>query len=108
MGDILDRQPAGGGLGFYTWATTQHPSKPFMLAEWGMYHRVKVPTDKSAAYAGVLPQLKSHPLVKAIVYFDTASDDEGDRDISVNSLPGSLTAFRTLAADPIFTVRIGS
>jgi hypothetical protein len=72
-----------------------------------MYHRTKVITDKSAAYATVLPELKAHPAVKAIVYFDTASDNEGDRDISVNSLPSSLAAFRTVAADPIFNVSIG-
>jgi len=107
MGDILDRQPTGGGLGWYDWAVRNHPGKPVMVAEWGMYHRTKVITDKSAAYATVLPELKAHPAVKAIVYFDTASDNEGDRDISVNSLPSSLAAFRTVAADPIFNVSIG-
>jgi beta-mannanase len=107
FGDLLDRQPTGGGLGFYDWAVRTHPAKPLMVAEWGMYHRVKYPTDKSAAFASVVPQLKAHPAVKAIVYFDTASDNEGDRDISVNSLPGSLAAFKIVAADPMFTVSIG-
>ncbi|WP_305784896.1 CBM96 family carbohydrate-binding protein [Symbioplanes lichenis] len=106
MGDILDRRPTGGGLGWYDWATTTHPAKPIMVAEWGMYHRRAVVTDKSAAFASVLPELKAHPKVKAIVYFDTASDDEGDRDISVNSSPASLAAFKQLAADPIFNVTL--
>jgi beta-mannanase len=107
FGDLLDRQPTGGGLGFYDWATRTHPGKPLMVAEWGMYHRVNYPTAKSAAFATVLPELKTHPGIKAIAYFDTASDNSGDRDISVNSLPSSLTAFRTVAANPIFNVRIG-
>jgi hypothetical protein len=107
LGDALDRGPTGGGLGWYDWAVQNHPGKPVMVAEWGMYHRVAVKTDKAAAYASVLPELTAHPQVKAIVYFDTASDDEGDRDISVNSLPSSLAAFRTLAADAVFTVAIG-
>jgi hypothetical protein len=107
FGDLLDRQPTGGGLGFYDWATRTHPNKPLMVAEWGMYHRVATKTDKSAAFASVLPVLKTHPGVKAIVYFDTASDNSGDRDISVNSLPSSLVAFKKVAADPIFNVQIG-
>jgi beta-mannanase len=107
MGDLLDREPTGGGLGWYDWAVQNHPAKPVMLAEWGMYHRTKVITDKSAAFATVIPELKAHPAVKAVVYFDTASDNEGDRDISVNSLPSSLAAFRAVAANPMFNVAIG-
>ena len=106
MGDILDRKPTGGGLGWYDWATTTHSTKPIMVAEWGMYHRRGVVTDKSAAFASVIPQLEAHPKVKAIVYFDTASDDEGDRDISVNSSAASLAAFKKVAADPIFNVKV--
>src|SRR5438128_2206064 len=94
MADILDRQPTGRGLGWYDWAVRNHPGKPIMVAEWGMYHRTKVVTDKSAAFDTVVPELKAHPAIKAVVYFDTAADDEGDRDISVNSLPSSLAAFK--------------
>ncbi|GAB1691930.1 hypothetical protein KRM28CT15_37330 [Krasilnikovia sp. M28-CT-15] len=106
FGDILDRQPTGGGQGFYDWSVTNHPSKPIMLAEWGMYHRVAYPTDKSAAFNTVLPELTTHPKVKAIVYFDTAADNEGDRNIAVDSTAGSLTAFKALAANKIFDVKI--
>ena len=106
MGDILDRKPSTGGLGWYDHMVQNHPAKPIMVAEWGMYHRTKVITDKSAAYNTVVPELKSHPKVKAIVYFDTASDDEGDRDISVNSTKASLATFKKVAADPIFHVTI--
>jgi hypothetical protein len=107
MSSLLDRQPTGGGLGFYDWAGTTHPTKPIMVAEWGMYHRINYVTDKSAAFDTVVAELKEHPKVKAVVYFDTARDDEGDRNISVNSTPQSLAAFRKVAADPMFKVDIG-
>jgi beta-mannanase len=106
MGDVLDRQPTGGGLGWYDWAVRNHPTKPLMVAEWGMYHRRAVVTDKAPAFASVIGELKAHPAVKAVVYFDTASDNEGDRDISVNSRASSLAAFRKVAADPMFNVTV--
>ena len=106
FGDLLDRQPTGGGAGFYDWAVRNHPSKPIMVAEWGMYHRVAHPTSKAAAYGTVLPELAAHPNVKAIVYFDTAKDDEGDRNIAVNSTADSLAAFKKIAASPIFDVEL--
>jgi glycosyl hydrolase family 26 len=107
MGDLLDRQPSGGGVGWYDWAVRNHPTKPIMVAEWGMYHRTKSIVDKAAAFNTVIPELKSHPAVKAVVYFDTKSDDEGDRDISVNSTPAGLAAFKKIAADPMFNVTLG-
>ncbi|MDY7083695.1 MAG: DNRLRE domain-containing protein [Actinomycetota bacterium] len=105
--DLLDRAPTGGGLGFYEWSTTKHAAKPIMVAEWGAYHRVNKVTDKSAMFNSVLPELAKRPAVKAIVYFDTKKDDEGDRDISINSTPAALAAFKKLAADPIFKVKLG-
>jgi beta-mannanase len=106
FGDLLDRRPTGGGLGWYDYMVRNHPAKPIMVAEWGMYHRTKVITDKAPAYRTVIPELTAHPRVKAIVYFDTASDDEGDRDISVNSTATGLTAFREVAAHPMFKVTL--
>ena len=79
-----------------------------MVAEWGMYHRVAYPTSKAAAFRTVLPELAKHPKVKAIVYFDTTQRRQGDRNIAVGSTPDSLTAFRAVAADPIFNVRLGN
>src|SRR3954470_3246826 len=56
FGDLLDRAPKGG-VGFYDWAVTQHPSKPVMAAEWGVYHRTSVTADKAPAFNSVLPEL---------------------------------------------------
>ncbi|GAA3953387.1 CBM96 family carbohydrate-binding protein [Actinoplanes auranticolor] len=106
FGDLLDRKPANGGLGWYDWATTKHASKPIMVAEWGVYHRVGKVTDKAAGFRSVLPELKKRPGIKAIVYFDTKRDDQGDRDISIDSTKTALSAFRTLAADKIFDVKL--
>ncbi|WP_344254677.1 glycoside hydrolase family 26 protein [Actinoplanes campanulatus] len=104
--DLLDRKPKNGGPGFYEWATTKHKNKPIMVAEWGGYHRIGKKTDKSAVYNSVIPELKKRPAIKAIVHFDTKADDQGNRDISINSTPGSLAAFKKLAANPIFNVKL--
>jgi beta-mannanase len=103
--DLLDRH-APGGEGFYRWATTKHPSKPMMVAEWGVYHRVGKVVSKAAAFNSVLPELAKRPAIKAIVYFDTKRDAFGDRDISIDSSAPSLSAFRRLAASPLFNVRL--
>ncbi|GID28267.1 glycoside hydrolase family 26 protein [Paractinoplanes brasiliensis] len=103
--DLLDRK-AKGGVGFYDWATRNHPSKPLMVAEWGAYHRIGKVVDKSKQFNSVLPELAKRPKVKAIVYFDTKKDAFGDRDISIDSAPSSLAAFRTLAASPTFNVQL--
>jgi beta-mannanase len=103
--DLLDRAGTNG-QGFYDWSTTKHAGKPIMIVEWGVYHRVGRVLDKSAAFNSVLPELKKRPAIKAISYFDTKRDDEGDRDISINSSRSSLAAFRALAASPIFDVTL--
>ncbi|WP_250034935.1 glycoside hydrolase family 26 protein [Paractinoplanes maris] len=103
--DLLDRK-AKGGEGFYSWATTKHASKPLMVAEWGAYHRIGKVVDKAKQFNSVLPELAKRPQVKAIVYFDTKKDMFGDRDISINSAPSSLDAFRKLAASPKFNVQL--
>ncbi|MBM2623063.1 DNRLRE domain-containing protein [Actinoplanes sp. LDG1-06] len=105
--DLLDRAPTGGGTNWYDWATTKHAAKPIMVAEWGAYHRVGKINDKSAVYNSVLPELAKRPAIKAIVYFDTKKDDEGDRDISIDSTPAALAAFKKLAADATFKVKLG-
>ena len=103
--DLLDRH-APKGEGFYDWSVRHHPSKPIMVAEWGAYHRIGTVVDKSAQFGSVLPELAKRPQIKAIVYFDTKKDLFGDRDISIDSVPSSLAAFRTLAANKLFTVKL--
>jgi glycosyl hydrolase family 26 len=106
FGDLLDRK-APNGPTFYDWATAKHAAKPLMIAEWGVYHRVGKAADKTDGFRSVLPELKKRPNIKAIVYFDTKKDDQGDRDISIDGSKANLAAFRTLAADKIFDVKLG-
>jgi hypothetical protein len=86
--------------GFYRWATTNHPGKPLMLAEWGVYGSA---AKKPAVFATVLPELHDFPALKAMVYFDTVKDQDG-RNIAINTSPASTAAFRTIAASPLFKV----
>ncbi|MFI5840636.1 DNRLRE domain-containing protein [Catenuloplanes sp. NPDC051500] len=105
--DLLDRGPVRGtNLGFYDWATTKHPGKPVMVAEWGVYQSLTRTADKGAVFDTVLAQLKARPAVKALVYFDTPADDAGDRNISVSSSASALAAFKKIAADPYFNVSL--
>jgi beta-mannanase len=103
--DLLDRK-APNGPAFYDWAVANHRSKPMMIAEWGAYNRIGHGVDKSDQFTSVLPELAKRPQIKAIVYFDTKKDNSGDRDISIDNLPSSLTSFKKLAASPLFDVKI--
>jgi hypothetical protein len=103
--DVLDRR-GNSGPGWYDWAVGAHPSKPIMVAEWGVYHRVSSTVDKSPGYNSVLPELAKRPGIKAMVYFDCLADDEGDRNISIASTKAGLDSFRKLAANPLFNVTL--
>jgi beta-mannanase len=104
--DLLDRKGTVSRMGFYDWALAKHPGKPMVVAEWGVYHRATKVTDKSPAFNSVLPELRKRPNVKAIVYFDCVVDATGDRNINISTTRPGLTAFRKLAADPIFNVTL--
>ena len=47
--------------GFYTWATTKHPSKPLMLAEWGGLYNPANPTGQADFFKSVSTQVASVP-----------------------------------------------
>ncbi|MDQ6686096.1 MAG: endoglucanase [Actinomycetota bacterium] len=59
--------------GFYTWATGAHPSKPLMLAEWGISQRF---TDAEVVRRLKQAQLalSTHPALKALIYWDAANN----------------------------------
>jgi beta-mannanase len=86
--------------GFYNWATSKHPTKPVMLAEWGVYGTA---ADKAAVFDTVLPELPRFPAIYAMVYFDTPKDQAG-RDIRINSTASSTAAFRKIAGSLLFRV----
>jgi hypothetical protein len=92
--------------GFYAWATTKHPGKPVMLAEWGVYENTAGDlTVKPQHFDTVLPSLARYPALKAIVAFDSPQTQSGG-DLRIDSSAAALTAFRKIAADPRFNVRV--
>jgi len=105
--DLMDRTTDAAKFpGFYTWATTKHPGKPVMLAEWGVYENTAGDlTVKPKHYDTVLPALAKYPALKAIVAFDSPSTQSGG-DLRIDSSPAALAAFKKIAADPRFNVRI--
>jgi hypothetical protein len=92
--------------GWYNWALTT--GKPIMVAEWAVYEcRTRCsPTEKAKIHAKVVEQMKAMPAIKAMVAFDTASDQQG-LDMRIDSTPQSLASFKKIATDPIFNVNIG-
>jgi hypothetical protein len=93
--------------GFYTWATTQHPTKPIIAAEWGVYDSsAKVfGKNKANVYNTVLNELASMPAIKGVVYFETAHDQSG-HDIRMDDTAEALAGFKKVAADPRFDVEL--
>lgn len=91
--------------GWYNWAVTKN--KPIMVAEWAVYEcKTKCdPNEKAKLHATVVPQLKGMPAIKALVAFDTASDQQG-LDMRIDSTPQALESFKKIAGDPIFQVRV--
>src|SRR5439155_22830508 len=89
---LLDRAPQKGVPGFYDWATSAHSNKPFMLAEWGVYHSLTRNADKGRIYDTVLAEVARRPAIKAMLYFDTSHDDAGDRNIAIQDGPNDLAA----------------
>jgi len=77
-----------------------------MLAEWGVYENTAGDlTVKPAHFNTVLPDLAKYPALKAMLYFGAPSVQSG-LDSRVHSSPAALAAFRKLAADPRFNVRV--
>ncbi|MGI5236710.1 CBM96 family carbohydrate-binding protein [Dactylosporangium sp. CA-139066] len=104
---MMNRTNSASFPGFYNWATTKHPSKPIMVAEWGVYDSspTVVGKNKADVYATVLPQLAKMPQIKGLVYFETAHDQSG-HDIRIDDTPEALAGFKKIAADPRFNVKL--
>jgi hypothetical protein len=79
--------------GFYNWATQNHPDKPIMLAEWGVFQTDAA--DRQAWYFDTVRQeLPQLPGIKAMVYFDTPMCPQGATQFSQD--PDALAAFKSL------------
>ncbi|MFI7598594.1 glycoside hydrolase family 26 protein [Actinoplanes sp. NPDC049681] len=105
--ELLNRQSSARPTwpGFYNWATAEHPDKPLMVAEWGVWSSKKNPGHKAEFYREVGKQIPRFPGIRAMVHFDTPHNQEG-RESSVDSTPESLAAYRRLGRLPIFQVEV--
>ncbi|GIJ65076.1 hypothetical protein Vau01_125920 [Virgisporangium aurantiacum] len=103
---LMNRTGKTAFPGWYNWAVTT--GKPVMVAEWAVYECKTAcsPEEKAKIHAKVVEQMKAMPAIKAMVTFDTASDQQG-LDMRIDSTPQALASFKKIAADPIFTVNIG-
>ncbi len=88
--------------GFYDWATAEHPGKPLMLAEWGVFEYPDDHGRKADIFASVERQLPDFPALKALVYFDSPNAPKGDT--RIDSSKQALEVFRDLGALPLFSI----
>ncbi len=84
--------------GFYTWATTVHPTKPFMLAEWGIYGSASA-TAKAASFTSVAAQIGLYPAIRAFVYEEFGTKATGTRP---DTDAAGLATFGALGNNPSF------
>lgn len=81
---------------FYQWSIGKH--LPAMITETGVLEDPGHPGRKAAWFNNVVPWLRTHPDIKAFVYFNSGVKYPWWLDTS----PQSLQAFRALAHNPIF------
>ena len=82
---------------------------PILLGLGGAVYECRTkcsPDEKAKVHAKVVEQMKAMPAIKAMVAFDTASDQQG-LDMRIDSTPQALASFKKIATDPIFQVNIG-
>lgn len=87
--------------GFYSWATSAHPDKPLMLAEFG----VEAPTagQRASVFDTFAAQARELPVLKAFVYFDHSPDSTtATYDYSLESDLLVLGAAKAAFSDPYF------
>jgi hypothetical protein len=107
FGELLNRRSEmyPSWPGFYTWATHQFPDKPFMLGEWGVWYSRGNPEHMARFYDSVARQTPLFPRVKAMVYYDTPSDQRA-RDSRPTRTEAGLAAYQQLGSRPYFQVRL--
>ncbi|NUR73279.1 MAG: hypothetical protein HOU81_20880 [Hamadaea sp.] len=89
--------------GFYTWAARKFPTKPLMVAEWGLWYSSFNQQHPADFFRSVGRQIDLFPRVKALLYFETPSNQTG-RDSRVHATADGLAAYRDLGKLPVFRV----
>ncbi|MDQ4004789.1 MAG: hypothetical protein M3135_00600 [Actinomycetota bacterium] len=89
--------------GAYDWIVAQQ--KPMVLGEWGSVEQPSDPWAKAQWIADAADWIKQHPNVKVAAYFhshDVNTSTGRDCDWTLDSSVPSMSAFRTMVADPYF------
>ncbi|WP_430788517.1 glycosyl hydrolase [Actinoplanes sp. G11-F43] len=105
--ELLNRRSASkpGWPGFYNWVRKRHPSKPLMIAEWGVWFSKRNPGHMADFYREVGRQIGHFPGIKAMVHFETPANHKR-QDSRVDSTPAALREYRRLGRLPVFQVSL--
>jgi hypothetical protein len=104
FGEIVDQTNDTEWPGFYHWFAREHPDKPIMLAEWGVFDEKEYPDHQKTVFKEARKQMAHYPRLKAIVYFE--SPDAEGRNSEVHHDQDTLDAYRELMRSPYFDVRL--
>jgi hypothetical protein len=102
FGGMVNRRDGGSWPGFYTWATTSHPGKPIMLAEWGVTENAKNAGSKASFYDSESDVARDYPAIKAILHWNAPDFPALDGATRIDSSTAALASFRRLAQNPLF------
>ncbi len=102
--EMLNRGATASWPGIYPWAAEHFPTKPFMVAEWGIWYDAKDPGHQAAVFDSVASELAQYPQIKAMVYFDTPN--AGGRNSLISTTPQSLASYQAMARQPMFQVSL--
>ena len=104
FGEIVDQTNETAWPGFYHWIARQHPDKPMMLAEWGVFQMDEYPDHQQTVFEEARYQMAHYPRLKAIVYFESPNAE--GRNSEVHLEKDTLVAFKDLMRSPHFDVRL--
>jgi hypothetical protein len=99
----VNRRDGSPWPGFYTWATTAHPGKPIMLAEWGVTEDTSDSAAKAKFFSTMATESQQFPDIKAFVYWSAPGSRPASATL-IDSDSAALAAFRLLAASPEFQI----
>jgi len=100
---IVDSHDSPAFPGFYTWATTKHPGKPIMLAEYGASG---TPAERASAVSSLPGDLRGLPAIKAVVFFNHTVDGvTNGMNYSFDDDPSVSAAARRALNDPYLNTR---
>ncbi|THV42912.1 hypothetical protein [Glycomyces buryatensis] len=103
--EIIDQTTDGTAWpGFYHWVGQTHPTKPMMLAEWGVFHESKYPGHQAAVFKAAKYQLAHYPRLKAIVYFESPNAEGRNSEVHLHQ--DTLDAYRDLMRSQAFAVTL--